>query len=107
MKKHHVPPSVIARSLLFYQRQIEHQSWWQNCPILCALQLCFWGKHLNTNSLGLFLVISELGSSDYIAKSAIFKILVFLANFWHEITLYAIDGLMPYEENVGVGAWVS
>ena len=44
--------AVIARSLTFEQRQIECQSWWQNWPILCALQLCFCEKHLNKNSLG-------------------------------------------------------
>ena len=41
--------------------------------------------------LGLFLVISEVGSQIYIANLAIFKIWVFSATFWHEITLYAID----------------
>ena len=46
---------------------------------------------LSDPTFGLFLVISELGSPDYIAKSVIFTILVFLANVWHEITLYAID----------------
>ena len=40
---------------------------------------------------GLFLVISEVGSQIYIANLAIFKIWVFSATFWHEITLYAID----------------
>ena len=44
--------AVIAQSLTFEQRQIECQSLWQNWPILCALLLCFCGKHLNTNSLG-------------------------------------------------------
>ena len=38
-----------------------------------------------------FLVISEVGSDIYIANLAIFKIWVFSATFWHEITLYAID----------------
>ena len=41
----------------------------------------FWG----------FWVISEVGSQIYIANLAIFKIFVFSATFWHEITLYAID----------------
>ena len=40
---------------------------------------------------GLFLVISEVGSQNHIAILAIFKIWVFSATFWHEITLYAID----------------
>ena len=40
---------------------------------------------------GLFWVISEPGSPDYIAKSVIFKILVVLAIFLHEITSNAID----------------
>ena len=33
---------VIARSLTFEPRQIEGRSWWQNWPILFALQLCCW-----------------------------------------------------------------
>ena len=33
--------TVIARILVFRQRQVQHQSWWQNWPILCALPLCF------------------------------------------------------------------
>ena len=40
---------------------------------------------------GLFLVISEARSQIYIANLVIFKIWVFSATFWHEITLYAID----------------
>ena len=41
--------------------------------------------------LGFFFVISEVGSQIYIANSAIFKIYVFSATFWHEITMFAID----------------
>ena len=43
--------AVIAWSLTFEPRLIEHWSWWQNCPISCALQLFFWGQHLKTNIL--------------------------------------------------------
>ena len=39
---------------------------------------------ISNPTFGLFFMIFDLGSPDYIAKSAIF-------NFWHEITLYAID----------------
>ena len=41
--------------------------------------------------LGVFWVNSEVGSQDYIANLAIFKIWVFLTTFLHESTLYAID----------------
>ena len=44
--------AVIARSLTFDQIQIEGQPWWQNGPILCALQLCCWVEDLKTNILG-------------------------------------------------------
>ena len=40
--------------------------------------------------LGVFWLIFEVGSRIYIANLAIFKIWVFSATFWHEITLYAI-----------------
>ena len=48
-------------------------------------------SRLSDPFFGLFLVISEVGSQIYIANLAIFKIWVFSATFWHEITLYAID----------------
>ena len=48
-------------------------------------------SRLSDTFFGLFLVISEVGSQIYIANLAIFKIWVFSATFWHEITLYAID----------------
>ena len=38
----------------------------------------------------LYWVISEFRSPDYTVKSANFKMWMFLANFLHEITLYAI-----------------
>ena len=38
-----------------------------------------------------YLVISEVGSPDYIAKSAIFKIWVFWVISMHYITLFVID----------------
>ena len=41
---------LLLRSL--EQRQIEGWSWWQNWPILCALQLCCWVEDLNSNGLG-------------------------------------------------------
>ena len=41
--------------------------------------------------IGLIMVISEVGSQNYIANLAIFKIGVFSATFRHEIALYAID----------------
>ena len=44
--------AVLARSLTFEQRQIEGQPWWQNWPILYALQLCCWVEDLKMNSLG-------------------------------------------------------
>ena len=44
--------AVIALSLTFDQIQIEGQPWWQNGPILCALQLCCWFEDLKTNILG-------------------------------------------------------
>ena len=44
--------AVVARSVTLEQRQIEGWSWWQNWPILCALQLCCWVEDLNSNSLG-------------------------------------------------------
>ena len=44
--------AVSARSLTFDQRQIEGRPWWQNWPILCALQLCCWVEDLKTNILG-------------------------------------------------------
>ena len=48
-------------------------------------------SRLSDPFFGLFLVISEVGSQIYITNLAIFKIWVFSATFWHEITLYAID----------------
>ena len=42
---------------------------------------------------GLFLLISEVGSSDYIAKSAILKMWVFWVISMHYITLYVIETL--------------
>jgi len=48
-------------------------------------------SRLSDPFFGLFLVICEVGSQIYIANLAIFKIWVFSATFWHEITLYAID----------------
>ena len=47
-------------------------------------------SRLSDPFFGLFLVISEVESQIYIANLAIFKIWVFSATFWHEITLYAI-----------------
>ena len=44
--------AVVARSVTLEQRQIEGWSWWQNWPILCALQLCCWVEDLISNSLG-------------------------------------------------------
>ena len=52
--------AVIARSLTFEPRQIEGRSWWQNWPILFALQLCCWIEDLKTNSLGSRLAIMEM-----------------------------------------------
>ena len=48
-------------------------------------------SRLSDPFFGLFLVISVVGSQIYIANLAIFKIWVFSATFWHEITLYSID----------------
>ncbi len=48
-------------------------------------------SRLSDPFFGLFLVISEVRSQIYIANLVIFKIWVFSATFWHEITLYAID----------------
>ena len=39
----------------------------------------------------LFLVISEVGSPDYIAKSAIFKIVGVLGDFYTHFILFVID----------------
>ena len=44
--------AVVARSVTLEQRQIEGWSWWQNWPILCALQLCCWVEDLKTNISG-------------------------------------------------------
>ena len=44
--------AVIVWSLTFEQRQIDHQSWWQNWPILYAFQLCCWVEDLKTCILG-------------------------------------------------------
>ena len=45
-------------------------------------------SRLSDPFFGLFWVISEVGSQIYIANLAFFKIWVFSATFWHEITLY-------------------
>ena len=50
-----------------------------------------WFASASDPFFGLFWVISEVGSQIYIANLAIFKIWVFSATFWHEITLYALD----------------
>ena len=52
--------AVIARSLTFEPRQIEGRTWWQNWPILFALQLCCWVEDWKTNSLGSRLAIMEM-----------------------------------------------
>ena len=42
----------------------------------------------------------DFGSQIYIANLAIFKIWVFLATFWHEITLYAIGTLSKRKNDI-------
>ena len=44
--------AVMTQSLTFEQRQIEGRPWWQNWPILYALQLCCWVEDLKMNSVG-------------------------------------------------------
>ena len=63
--------AVIARSLTFEPRQIEGRTWWQNWPILFALQLCCWVEDLKTNSLGSRPAIWKCRKS---AKMAIFGV---------------------------------
>ena len=52
--------AVIARSLTFEQRQIEGWSWWQNWPILCALQFSCWARGWKTNSMSPGPAISKM-----------------------------------------------
>ena len=48
-------------------------------------------SRLSDPFFGIFLVISEVGSPDYIAKSAIFKIVGVLGDFYTHFILFVID----------------
>ena len=88
-----VPIKLTARSIAFRIWMICFGKNWLFCQEIsfCAkehLNIAYFDGHESgLPDFGLFLVISEVWSPDYIANSVIFKIWVFWVIFMHLITL--------------------